>query len=490
MVSFSHGQVALSYDDVVLVPAKSAVLPVQADVSTKLTRKISLKIPLVSSAMDTVTDRRTAIAMAVQGGIGIIHRNNSVEEQAAEVRAVKEYANWVVRDPACVSPGTTLAELRELSQKIGASGFPVVQGGKLVGIITGRDLRFVEDDELNVRDLMRSPAVSAPMGTGVKEAKKIMHEHRIEKLPLLDDKGFPAGLITNKDLQRVDSLKNAALDGGGMLLVGAAVGPSDLKRAQALLAAGADCLVVDTAHGHSTGVLEGVRKLKQAFPEAQVIAGNVSTKEATEDLIAAGADAVKCGQGPGSICTTRVVSGAGMPQLTAVLECAEAAEPHGVPVIADGGIRFSGDIAKAIAAGASSVMVGSLFAGTDESPGRIVFVGGRKYKQHRGMGSVGAMMSSSGGKSRYNQEHVKSKAKLVPEGVEGLVAWRGGLAEVVYQLIGGLKSGMGYCGCATLEEMRRNARFAQASSAGSAEGHPHGIIVTDEAPNYNAAKQQ
>lgn len=489
LVSFSHGSVALSFDDVVLVPARSAVLPVQADVSTKLTKKISLKLPIVSAAMDTVTESRSAIAMAVAGGIGVIHRNNTPEEQASQVLAVKKYAHWVVQNPECVTPSTTIAEVRALAEKIGVSGFPVVENGKLVGIITGRDLRFVEDESLKVSALMRSPAVSAPMGIDLQAAKKLLQEHRIEKLPLLDEKGFPAGLVTHKDLERFASMKNASLDSKGMLLVGGAVGPADLKRAIALVEAGVDCLVIDTAHGHSTGVLDGVKKMKNEFPQMQVIAGNISTREAAEELISQGADAIKTGQGPGSICTTRVVSGAGMPQLTAILECAEVAEAHSVPVIADGGIRFSGDIAKAIAAGASSVMLGSLLAGTDESPGRIAFVGGRKYKQYRGMGSVGAMMASSGGKSRYNQEHVNAKAKLVPEGVEGMVAWKGPLSEVVYQLVGGLKSGMGYCGCANLQQMRKDAKFAQITNAGNVESHPHGIIITDEAPNYNAAKQ-
>jgi len=488
-VSFSHGTVALSFDDVVLVPSRSDVVPADAQVSTKLTKKIGLNIPIVSSAMDTVTEEALAIALALQGGMGVIHRNNTPLEQAEMVLGVKRYADWVVRNPASVSPSTTIGEVRALSSEIGAFGFPVVDGGKLVGIITARDVRFAESDLTKVGELMTREVVTLSEGAHtLGEARKLMHEHRIEKLPLVDSKGVPVGMITHKDVMRAGSLGGACLDSKGRLVVGAAIGVRDDERVQLLLDAGVDCLVVDTAHGHSQAVLDAVKRVKKEFPSSQVIAGNVSTREGTEELIAAGADAVKVGQGPGSICTTRVVSGAGMPQLSAVLECADAAKSNNIPVIADGGIRFSGDVAKAIAAGASAVMLGSLLAGTDESPGRTVFVGGRKFKQYRGMGSVGAMMKSQGGKSRYHQEHVQSKSKLVPEGIEGLVPWKGTVSEVVFQLVGGLKSGMGYCGCRTIEELRVKARFAQISAAGNTESHPHGIMITDEAPNYQQTK--
>ncbi|EYF02138.1 IMP dehydrogenase [Chondromyces apiculatus] len=472
----------LTFDDVLLVPAYSEVLPGEVNVRTRLTRKIELNIPLLSAAMDTVTEGQTAIAMARAGGIGILHKNMSPAQQAREVERVKRAESGMIMQPVTVGPEESLRSALAIMREHDISGVPVVEGERPVGILTARDIRFEQKLDQPVKALMTKELVTVPPGVSKEDAKALLHQHRIEKL-LVVEGGRLIGLITIKDLLQADLNPDASKDAGGRLRVGAAIGPSaDCdERAEALLAAGVDVLVVDTAHGHSRGVLDVVRRVKGRHPEVQVIAGNVATPEGTEALIDAGADAVKVGIGPGSICTTRVVAGVGVPQITAIGDCARVADRHGVPVIADGGIKYSGEVTKAIAAGASCVMIGSLFAGTDESPGDLVLYQGRSYKVYRGMGSMGAMRKGS--KDRYGQGGAADE-KLVPEGIEGRVPYRGSLTSILYQLVGGLRSGMGYCGCATVAELREKARFVRITSQGLRESHVHDVIITEEAPNY------
>lgn len=472
----------ITFDDVLLVPAHSKVLPKDVDVSTKLTKKITLNIPLMSAGMDTVTEARMAIAMARQGGIGIIHKNMPLEKQAEEVDKVKRSENGVITDPFYLSPDHYVYEANELMAKYRISGVPITVDGKLVGIITNRDLRFETNHNKKISEVMTSEnLITAPEGTTLEEAKEILSTHRIEKLPIVDKEGNLKGLITIKDIEKAIQYPNAAKDSQGRLYVGAAVGVTSdiISRVGKLVEAKVDVIVIDTAHGHSQSVINTVKEVKEAYPELQIIAGNVATGEATEALIKAGADAVKIGIGPGSICTTRVVAGIGVPQLTAVYDCAEAAKPYGIPVIADGGIKYSGDIVKAIAAGASVCMMGSMFAGCDESPGETELFQGRKFKVYRGMGSLAAM--EKGSKDRYFQEDAK---KLVPEGVEGRVAYKGYVEDVIFQLLGGLRAGMGYCGTPTVERLKEDARFVQITAASLKESHPHDIQMTKEAPNY------
>ncbi|MDR2899019.1 MAG: IMP dehydrogenase [Clostridiales bacterium] len=473
----------LTFDDVLLIPAESNFLPKDADLKTRLTRNIWLNSPLLSAGMDTVTESRMAIAMARQGGIGIIHKNMSIEEQAMEVDKVKRSEHGVITDPFSLSPNHFVYEADDLMAKYHISGVPITENGKLVGIITNRDLRFEMDHNKKIYEVMtKDNLVVAPEGTSLQEAKRILTRHKIEKLPMVDNKGHLKGLITIKDIEKTIKYPDSAKDSNGRLLAGAAVGNTKdtLERVQALVDARVDAVVIDTAHGHSAFVIEKVREVKKAFPDLQLIAGNVATGAATKALIEAGADAVKVGIGPGSICTTRVVAGIGVPQITAVNDCAEVAKAYGVPIIADGGIKFSGDIVKAIAAGADTVMIGSLFAGCDESPGRIELYQGRKYKVYRGMGSLGAM--EKGSKDRYFQEEAR---KFVPEGVEGRIAYKGAVSEAIYQLLGGLKAGMGYCGTRTIKELKENSQFMRITSAGLRESHPHDIHITKEAPNYS-----
>jgi len=476
---------ALTFDDVLLVPNYSEVLPTQVDVRTKLTKKITLNIPIMSAAMDTVTESELAIAIAREGGIGIIHKNMSIEEQAEEVDRVKRSESGMIVKPVTVKPEQTIAEAESLMKKYKISGLPVVNDeGKLVGIITNRDIRFVKDFSKKIADVMTKENLkTVPVGTTLEEAKEILHRYKIEKLPVVDENGYLKGLITIKDIEKKEKYPNACKDELGRLMVGAAIGVGEeaVRRAEALIEAGVDVIVIDTAHGHSKGVISMVEKIKGLFPDVDVIAGNVATPEATEALIKAGADAVKVGIGPGSICTTRIVAGVGVPQLSAVMNCAEVADKYDVSIIADGGIKFSGDIAKAIGAGARVVMIGSLFAGTKESPGELILYQGRSYKVYRGMGSLGAM--KKGSKDRYFQSEVEEK-KLVPEGIEGMVPYRGPLADTIHQLVGGLRAGMGYCGAANIEEMRKKARFVRITSAGLKESHVHDVIITKEAPNY------
>ena len=478
----------VTFDDVLLVPAYSEILPYQVDVSTQLTKKIKLNIPLMSAGMDTVTEARMAIAMARQGGIGIIHKNMSIQQQVEEVDKAKRSESGVIIDPFYLTPEHYVYEANDLMAKYRISGVPIVKAGskKLVGILTNRDLRFETDFNRKIAEVMTSEKlITGPIGTTLEQAKGIMAKYRIEKLPLVDEDNNLAGLITIKDIEKMILYPNAAKDEHGRLLVGAALGITGdmMERAEALIKAGVDVLVIDTAHGHSKGVLEAVKKLKTAYPDVQLIAGNVATAEATVALIEAGADAVKVGIGPGSICTTRVVAGVGIPQVTAICDCAEAAKPYGIPVIADGGIKYSGDIVKAIIAGGYVCMIGGLFAGTEESPGETELYQGRKYKVYRGMGSLGAM--EKGSKDRYFQAGENDVSKLVPEGVEGRVAYKGKLQDTVYQMIGGLRAGMGYAGCATIEELRTKARLIKITAASLQESHPHDIQITKEAPNYS-----
>jgi len=476
---------SLTFDDVLLLPAKSDVLPKDIDVSTYLTKKIRLNIPLVSAAMDTVTEARLAIALAQEGGIGIIHRNLSIERQAQEVDNVKRSESGMIVNPITMSPNQRISEALEIMRRYRISGVPITEGSRLVGILTNRDLRFETDMSKRIAELMtKENLVTVPLGTTLEEAEAILHKNRIEKLPVVDEDFNLRGLITVKDIEKRKKYPFACKDHLGRLRVGAAVGvsPDNKERVKALVEAGVDVLVVDTAHGHSTAVLKMVELIKSEYPEVQVIAGNVATPEATRDLIAAGSDAIKVGIGPGSICTTRIIAGVGVPQITAIANCTKAAEPHGIPIIADGGIKYSGDITKAIAAGAHSVMIGSLFAGTAESPGEQVLFQGRVYKSYRGMGSIGAM--GEGSRDRYFQDDELSETKLVPEGVEGRIPFKGPLSASVYQLIGGLKAGMGYCGCRNIEELRKKARFIRITSAGLRESHVHDVIITKEAPNY------
>jgi IMP dehydrogenase len=478
-----YSREALTFDDVLLVPAESSILPSDVDVRTRLTRNISLNNPIVSAAMDTVTEARLAIALAREGGIGILHRSMSIERQTEVVRVVKRAQSGMIVDPITMSADRPIREALALMAHYHISGIPITDAdGRLVGILTNRDLRFEENLERPIHELMtKEDLATVPVGTTLDEAKEILHQHRIEKLLVVDDDYNLQGLITVKDIMKRIRHPNACEDDLGRLRVGAAVGTgSDMQdRAQALVEAGVDALVIDSAHGHSRGVMEALARLKERFPDTDVIVGNVVTAEGTRALIERGADGVKVGIGPGAICTTRVVTGAGMPQVTAITECAAAAELHDVPIIADGGIKYSGDIAKAIAAGAHSVMIGSLFAGTEESPGETILYEGRSFKVYRGMGSLGAM--KEGTADRYFQA---TSRKLVPEGIEGMVPYKGPLADMIYQLIGGLRSGMGYCGCRTIEELRRKARFVRITSAGLQESHPHDVVITKEAPNY------
>lgn len=473
----------LTFDDVLLIPAKSDFLPDDADLSTRLTKKIMLKSPLLSAGMDTVTEARMAIAVARQGGIGIIHKNMSIEEQAAEVDKVKRSEHGVITDPFSLSPNHYVYEAEELMARYHISGVPITENGLLIGIITNRDLRFEADHNKKIYEVMtKDNLVTAPEGTTLEEAKRILTERKIEKLPMVDEKGHLTGLITIKDIEKNIKYPGSAKDAHGRLLVGAAVGSGEsaLARVKALAHAKVDVIVVDTAHGHSGNVLKAVRLIKETYPDLQLVAGNVATGEATKALIEAGADAVKVGIGPGSICTTRVIAGIGVPQITAIYDCAQAAKEYGVPVIADGGIKYSGDIVKAIAAGADTVMIGSLFGGCEESPGATELYQGRKYKVYRGMGSLAAM--EKGSSDRYFQEGSK---KLVPEGVEGRIAYKGEVSEVIYQLLGGLRAGMGYCGTPTIPELRDNARFMKMTAAGLRESHPHDVQITKESPNYS-----
>lgn len=476
----------LTFDDVLIVPGASSVLPKDVDLSTRVGSKIPLNIPIISAAMDTVTEARAAIAMAQQGGIGIVHKNWSIEEQANEIARVKKYESGIVHEPITVSPGDTLEHIYKLKELHGISGFPVVSGQTLVGIITNRDLRFEADRTKKVSDLMtpRERLAVGHEGIPLDEAKRILHERRVEKLPVVDAGGVLKGLITVRDIQKVEVYPLASKDELGRLRVGAAVGvsSSEVERAHALAEKGVDMIIVDTAHGHSKGVIEMVKTLKGALKDISIVGGNIATADAAKDLIAAGVDAIKVGVGPGSICTTRVVSGCGMPQISAITNVASVARAKKVPIIADGGIKYSGDIVKALAAGANVVMIGSLFAGTDESPGETILYQGRSYKMYRGMGSLGAMQKGS--KDRYFQSDVKETKKLVPEGIEGRVPYRGYLKDVLYQLIGGLRSGMGYAGCASLEELATKTKFVRITQAGATESHVHDVVITKEAPNY------
>lgn len=479
---------ALTFDDLLLVPASSEVLPTEVTLTTKLTDTITLNSPLISAAMDTVTEHRAAIAMAREGGIGIIHKNMGITKQATEVEQVKKSESGMIIDPVTVREDQSVGDVEKIMAKYKISGLPVLRDGKLVGIVTNRDLRFVSDSDLRVGDVMTSKnLVTAKVGITMEHSKALLHEHRIEKLLVVDDNGNLAGLITIKDLEKIRKYPLAAKDHLGRLLVGAAlgVGPGVEANAQKLVDAGVDVVVMDSAHGHSRGVLRAVEAIKSIFPDLPVIAGNVASFEGTEALIAAGANAVKVGVGPGSICTTRIVAGVGVPQMSALKNCVAAASRHGIPIISDGGIKHSGDLAKAIGAGAHAIMIGSLFAGTDETPGETFLYQGRTYKGYRGMGSIGAMRKGSS--DRYFQSEVKNQAKLVPEGIEGKVPYRGPLSDVIYQLLGGLRSGMGYVGARTIEELREKAKFVRISAAGLRESHVHDVIITKEAPNYRTA---
>jgi IMP dehydrogenase len=475
----------LTYNDVLLVPGRSEVLPNEVELGTRLTNKIRLNVPLLSAAMDTVTEARLAVAIAQEGGMGVIHKNLSIQEQAEEVEKVKRSESGMIADPVTLSPNNHIYEALELMSKYRISGVPIVeQDQKLVGILTNRDLRFERRVDRKVAEVMtKDGLVTAPLGISLEEAQEILQQHRIEKLPVVDEKGLLKGLITVKDIEKKTQYPSACKDDIGRLRVGAAVGvgPDSADRIAALVERGVDAVVIDTAHGHSRGVLEAVERFKADHPDTDVIAGNIATTEATRDLISAGVDAVKVGMGPSAICTTRVIAGVGIPQVTAIMDCAEVAAESGTPVIADGGITQSGDITKALACGANSVMIGYLFAGTDESPGETVIYQGRTFKVYRGMGSLGAMQRGS--KDRYFQAEVESN-KLVPEGIEGQVPYKGSLSGFIYQLVGGLRAGMGYCGTRTVEELRHNAKFVRITAAGVRESHAHDITVTKEAPNY------
>ncbi len=476
---------ALTFDDISLVPGYSEVLPVETNVETTLTREIKMKIPLVSAAMDTVTEADTAISMAREGGIGFIHRNMSVEAQAQEVYKVKKSESGMIVDPITVDPDQQIGDVLDLMSKYRISGVPVVKTDQLVGIITNRDLRFETDKTIKVADIMtRENLVTAPLGISLDDSKRLLQKSRIEKLLVVDEAGRLQGLITIKDIMKIKQYPNSCKDQFGRLRVGAAVGIGRdmMPRVRALRAAGADLIAVDSAHGHSRNVLEAVKAIKAEFGDLQLLAGNVATPEGTQALIEAGVDGVKVGVGPGSICTTRIVAGVGVPQVSAIMECARVARASGIPIIADGGIKYSGDVVKALAAGADSVMIGGLFAGTDESPGESILYQGRSYKVYRGMGSLGAMRQGS--RDRYFQDDVFEPKKLVPEGIEGKVPYRGPVSDILHQLIGGLRAGMGYLGCATLSELRVKSRMVRITSAGLRESHVHDVIITKEAPNY------
>ncbi len=477
---------ALTFDDVLLLPAASKILPSEVDVSTKLTRNISMNIPLMSAAMDTVTESNTAISMAREGGIGIIHKNMSIERQAREVDKVKKSESGMIVDPVTMRPDQKISEVLEVMELYRISGVPIVKDGRrLVGIVTNRDLRFETNLNQKVADVMtKENLVTASEGITLEESKVLLHMNRIEKLLVVNDQGDLLGLITIKDIMKIKKYPNACKDSLGRLRVGGAVGvgPDRDARVEALIAAGADVIVLDSAHGHARAVVDSVPAIKRRFPETELVAGNVATTEGARAVAEAGADAIKVGVGPGSICTTRVIAGVGVPQITAVTDCAEIAEEYNLPIIADGGIKYSGDVVKALAVGAHSVMIGSLFAGTDESPGETILYQGRSYKVYRGMGSLGAM--KEGGRDRYFQGDIEDDVKLVPEGIEGRVPYKGPLSSSVYQLIGGLRAGMGYVGCASLKELREKAKFVRITSAGLKEGHVHDVIITKEAPNY------
>ena len=473
----------ITFDDVLLVPAKSDFVPAQADTSTRLTNNIKINIPIVSAAMDTVTESALAVALAQEGGVGIIHKNLDIESQKREVAKVKRSENGVIIDPVTLSPNQTVQRALEVMNEQNVSGIPIVEGKKLVGILTRRDLKFLKDTSVKLNEVMtKDNLVTATADTTLEQAKEVLRKNKIEKLLLVNSKGELAGLITMRDIDRVQQYPNAARDNRGRLRVGAAVGVKDFERIEALIAAEVDVIVVDTAHGHSQNVIDTVKEIKKNH-NIDVIAGNVATADATIDLIKAGVNAVKVGIGPGAICTTRVISGVGVPQISAIMDCAAAADKYNIPIIADGGIRLSGDITKALAAGASSVMLGSLLAGLAESPGLLVIYKGRQFKEYRGMGSLGAMVKGSA--DRYGQKGVTSKEKLVPEGVEGRVPYRGMLGDFIYQLVGGLRAGMGYCGTATIEKLRTGGKFVRISAAGVSESHPHDILITKEAPNYS-----
>lgn len=479
-------QEGLTFDDVLLIPDYSEVLPYQTDLSTWLTPTIRLNIPLISAAMDTVTESRMAIAMARLGGIGIIHKNMAISEQAAEIDKVKRAQNVVINDPFYLSPRHSVHDATNLMSKYRVSGVPITEGKKLVGIITNRDIRFLTDYNQLIGDVMtQQPLITAAVGTTLEEAQQILMRHKIEKLPLVDNKGNLKGLITIKDIEQAIRYPNAAKDAFGRLLVGAAVGATKniAEHIAALVEAKVDAIVIDTAHGHSKGVIDTVASTRRLYPNLAIIAGNVATADATIALIKAGADAIKVGIGPGSICTTRVVAGVGVPQITAIMNCAAAAQPYHIPIIADGGLKYSGDMIKALAAGAATCMIGGLFAGCEESPGATELYEGRKFKVYRGMGSLGAMQSGS--RDRYFQEDAQ---KLVPEGIEGRVHYKGDLADTVFQMIGGIKAGMGYCGTATIADLHTKARFMRITNAGLRESHPHDVQITKEAPNYSSAK--
>ena len=477
------GKQGLTFDDVLLIPAHSDVLPRDVDVRTHLTQNVTLNIPVMSAGMDTVTEAEMAIAMAREGGIGVIHKNMSIDEQAREVKLVKRSEHGIIVDPIYLAPDNTLSDADELMNKYHISGVPITENGKLVGIITNRDMRFETDLSRPISDIMTFKGlITAPEHTTMEEAKRILQAHRIEKLPLVDDNGHLKGLITIRDIEKMRKYPNSNKDSDGRLKVAAAIGvTSDVEdRVEALLDAKADVLVIDTAHGHSEGVLQTIRRLRKAFPHLELIAGNVATYDATKALIEAGVSAVKVGIGPGSICTTRVIAGIGVPQITAIYDCAKAAEGTGIPIIADGGIQYSGDIAKALGAGASCVMLGNLLAGTEEAPGEMIIYQGKNYKSYRGMGSLGAMQVGS--KDRYFQQNAK---KLVPEGIEGRIPYKGHVSDVLFQLIGGLRASMGYCGAKDIKAMNEDTQFIQITGAGLRESHPHDVSITKEAPNYS-----
>jgi IMP dehydrogenase len=474
----------LTFDDILLVPKKSAIIPREVDVSTKFSRNIEINIPLVSAAMDTVTESRLAIAIAREGGIGIIHKNMSIEEQAEEIDKVKRSESGIIVEPISLTPEKKVGEAIEIMAKYHISGIPIINNEKkLVGILTNRDIRFLDDKDLKIVEVMtKENLITAPLGTTLEEAKRILHKNRIEKLPIVDKNIILKGLITVKDIEKVEKYPNSCKDIEGRLRVGAAVGISRdvLERVEALINAKVDVIVVDTAHGHSSRVIDVIKEIKRTF-DIELVGGNVATFEGAESLIKAGVDAIKVGIGPGSICTTRVVTGVGVPQVSAIQECKRAAKKYHIPLIADGGVKYSGDITKALAVGADSVMIGSLFAGTQESPGEVVLYKGRSYKEYRGMGSIGAM--KKGSKDRYFQEEVEEN-KLVPEGIEGRVSYKGPLSAYVFQLLGGIRSGMGYCGVRNIKELQEETKFIQITSASLRESHPHDVIITKEAPNY------